>query len=135
MSSSIVIDGGQLHIQHEGSMCKEKNGKSFTLPVSELISVNIHAGFPYVVLLHLEGVVHPPYDLENDFYALEVKKRDAPAVLAQLVGAMARHRGDPVPTGWRPEPQNEAAMETVRKTGCALASTQGGLAGVEAPVA
>lgn len=135
MSSSIVIDGGWLHIQHEGSLCKEKNGKSLSLPVSALVSATTFGGFPYVVLLHLDGVVHPPYDLENDFYALEVKKRDAAGVMAQLTAAMAMHRGEPVPVGWQPEPQNEAAIETIRNTGCAIASTRGGLAGAEAPVA
>lgn len=88
--------------------------------------------YPHFIVLHLDGIPHPLPDykgLNLDMYAMEVKKRQVPELLAEIRSAIDTYAGTPVPASWQPVPQPEDVMEHILRAETVLVSVATALGG------
>lgn len=115
--TSITVRDGWVHVTHRSFTSPSKEGKSFSVPAAALTGVSAPMrSYPHFIVLHLEGIPHPLPEykgLDLDMYAMEVKKRQVPGLLAEIGAAIDSYAGTPVPASWRPVPQPEDAMEHI----------------------
>lgn len=131
--TNITVQEGWVHVTHRSFTSTSKEGKSFSVPAAALIGVSAPMkSYPHFIVLHLDGIPHPLPDykgLNLDMYAMEVKKRQVPELLAEIRSAIDTYAGTPVPASWQPVPQPEDVMEHILRAETVLVSVATALGG------